>query len=135
MSQKIRIGNHYWHKDKEMEVITTHHDETNHVWFRGVKSKDNGGVIATTEWVDQEPYADFLGNVNFRDYPPEDEWQELREYVLERDDYTCQGCGSDVQRDAPIHHMVPLGCGGANSRRNLLTLCEECHGRIHGGPI
>lgn len=135
MSQKIRIGNHYWHDGEEMEVVTTHHDETNHIWYRGVKSKDNAGVIATTEWLNQQPYDVFLGAVTMRDYPEDEDWQALREVVLERDDYTCQGCGSNVQGNAPIHHIVPLGCGGTNTRRNLITLCEECHGRIHGGPI
>lgn len=135
MSQKIRVGNHYWHEGEEMEVLATHHDETNNIWYRGVKSKDNAGVIATTEWVRQQPYDTFLGAVRMRDYPEEDDWQALREVVLERDDYTCQGCGTDVERNAPIHHIVPLGCGGTNTRRNLITLCETCHGRIHGGPI
>lgn len=114
-------------------MLATHHDNTNNIWYRGVKSKDNGGVISTTDWVRQEPYKTFLSAVEFRDYP--DDWTELREVVLERDDYTCQGCGNNVQKDAPIHHIVPLGCGGTNTLRNLITLCEQCHGRIHGGPI
>jgi len=135
MSQKIRVGNIYYHNVEEGEVVTTHHDDSNQIWYRGAKSRDNAGVISTTEWVKQEPYDDFLGHVRFRDYPRDDDWQALREYVLERDDYTCQGCGSDVDASAPIHHIVPLGCGGTNTRRNLLTLCEECHGHIHGGPI
>lgn len=135
MSQHIRVGNHYWHRGEEMEVITTHHDDTNHIWYRGVKSKDNAGVISTTEWVRQQEYGTFLGAVEMRDYPESEEWQDLRELVLDRDDNTCQGCGSDVQSNAPIHHIVPLGCGGTNTLRNLITLCESCHGRIHGGPI
>lgn len=134
MSQHARIGNTYWHRGEEQEVLATHHDETNHIWYRGVKSKDNGGVIATTEWVRQQPYSDFLGAVQMRDYPADDEWQALREVVLERDDNTCQGCGSS-SRELHVHHIVPLGCGGTNTRRNLISLCDECHGRIHGGPI
>ena len=135
MSQHARIGNTYWHRGEEMEVLATHHDETNHIWYRGVKSKDNAGVISTTEWVRQQPYSTFLGAVEMRDYPEEDDWQALREVVLERDGYICQGCGSNVQSNAPIHHIVPLGCGGTNTRRNLISLCDKCHGRIHGGPI
>lgn len=135
MSQHIRVGNTYYHTDEEQEVITTHHDQSNQIWYRGVKSKDNGGVISTTEWIRQQPYSDFLGAVRMRDYPEDESWQELREYVLDRDDYTCQGCGNNVNKSAPIHHIVPLGCGGANTRRNLLTLCGTCHGKIHGGPI
>lgn len=134
MGQKIRIGNTYHHDDYGV-VIATHHDHANNIHFRKVKSKDNAGVIATGDYLRAEEYSDFLGNVTMRDYPPEEEWQELREAVLERDDYTCQACGTDVGSDAPIHHIVPLGCGGTNTFRNLITLCEEHHGRIHGGPI
>jgi len=135
MSQKIRIGNWYYHKYRDECVVVTHHDSSNHIWFRGVKSKDNAGVVATSDWVEQQPYDEFLGAVQMADYPQENEWQQMREAVLERDDYTCQGCGSDVQHNAPIHHIVPLGCGGTNTYRNLITLCEQCHGKIHGGPI
>lgn len=132
MSQHIRIGNTYHYRPKDVEVLVTHHDETNRIWFRGVQSKDNGGVISTTEWLEQEPYADFLGNVEMRDYP--EDWSDLREAILERDDHTCQGCSAKGV-ELHVHHIVPLGAGGTNSRRNLITLCDTCHGRIHGGPL
>lgn len=134
MSQKIRIGNTY-HHDDDGEVLVTHHDSENRIWYREVKSKDNAGIIATSDGVRADEYSSFLGAVEMRDYPPQDEWQQMREAILERDDYTCQACGKDVQPNAPIHHIVPLGCGGTNTFRNLITLCEEHHGRIHGGPI
>lgn len=134
MSQNIRIGNTYYHRPHEQEVVVTHHDETNDIWFRGVQSKDNGGVISTTEWIKQQPYPEFLGSVQMRDYPEEDKWQALRQVVLDRDDNCCQGCGTGTA-ELHVHHIVPLGAGGTNSRRNLITLCDECHGRIHGGPL
>lgn len=137
MSQKLRIGNTYYHKYRDELVVITHHDHENDIWFRGVQSKDNAGVIATTEWIDRQPYDEFLGSVEMRDYPPTEEWQSLRQVVLERDDHRCQGCGAGVADAAEhhVHHIVPLGCGGTNTRSNLITLCDECHGRIHGGPI
>lgn len=137
MSQSIRVGNTYHHRPLDEEVIVTHHDHSNDIWFRGVKSKDNGGVISTTEWIETQSYDTFLGAVTMRDYPPNDEWQALREVVLERDDYRCQGCGNGVADAAEhhVHHIVPLGAGGTNTLRNLITLCDECHGRVHGGSI
>lgn len=135
MSQKIRVGNSYYHKYRDEEVVVTHWDSSNYIWFRGVESRDNAGVINSTDWIEQQPYDEFLGSVEMRDYPDNAEWQEMRSAVLERDDYTCQGCGTDVEHDTPIHHIVPLGCGGTNTYRNLITLCETCHGKIHGGPI
>jgi len=130
MSQKIRIGNHYYHHDHDREVIVTHHDEQNDIWFRGVQSRDNGGVISTTEWIKQQPYPEFLGSVEMRDYP--EEWDALRGVVLERDDHRCQGCGTGTA-ELHVHHIVPLGAGGTNVKSNLQTLCASCHKRTHNG--
>lgn len=134
MSQKIRIGNVYQHNEYG-EIVTVYHDDKNEVYFREVQGRDNAGVISASEALHSEPYKEMLGNVQMRDYPDDGDWQALREVVLERDNYTCQGCGSDVESSAQIHHIVPLGCGGTNTRANLISLCEECHGRVHGGSV
>lgn len=135
MSQKLRIGNTYYHRPRDEEVIIVNKDHQNEVWFRGVTSKDNAGVIATSDWMEHQPYKEFLGSVEMRDYP--EDWSELRQVVLERDNHRCQGCGNGIvdADEHHVHHIVPLGCGGTNTLRNLITLCDECHGRIHGGPI
>lgn len=131
MSQHIRVGNTYYHRGEEMNVLTTHHDQTNDIWYRGVKSRDNAGVISTTEWVRQQPYSDFLGAVEMRDYP--DDWERLRTAVRKRDNNECQSCPNNEGRTLNVHHIVPLGCGGTNTISNLITLCSRCHGRVHGG--
>lgn len=30
------------------------------------------------------------------------------------------------------HHLVPKSAGGSNDDNNLITLCGECHAKIHG---
>jgi HNH endonuclease len=30
------------------------------------------------------------------------------------------------------HHLVPKAEGGSDDETNLITLCEACHGRVHG---
>jgi 5-methylcytosine-specific restriction protein A len=30
------------------------------------------------------------------------------------------------------HHLTPLSKGGSNRADNLVPLCEDCHGRLHG---
>jgi 5-methylcytosine-specific restriction endonuclease McrA len=133
MSERIRLGNTY-HHDEHGEVLTVHRDHENQVWFRCVESKDNAGVIRTGP-PRTEDYKTFLGSVTMRDYPEDDEWQARRKAVFERDDYTCQGCGQSGDSVAQLHchHICPLGAGGSNARSNLITLCDECHGRVHGG--
>jgi hypothetical protein len=130
MSQRIRVGNTYHHKPRDRLVVVTHHDSANYIWFRGVHGYDNGGVLGTTDWVEQQEYPEFLSCVEMRDYP--DDWDAKRGAVLERDDYTCQGCGSS-NCELQVHHICPLGAGGSNALSNLIALCQECHGRVHGG--
>ncbi len=49
--------------------------------------------------------------------------------ILERDDVTCQLCGS--QRDLQVHHVCFRSRGGDDSERNLLCLFRDCHAEVH----
>jgi len=58
------------------------------------------------------------------------EWDEIRQRVFERDDYTCRYCGArggELQCD----HVVPLSRGGSNDLTNLVTACSSCNRRKH----
>jgi HNH endonuclease/Homeodomain-like domain len=43
---------------------------------------------------------------------------------------TCVACG--VRDALHHHHLTPRIEGGSDDDTNLITLCEDCHGRIHG---
>ena len=43
----------------------------------------------------------------------------------------CCNCGST--QNIHYHHIVPLSLGGTNKLTNIVPLCEECHGKAHGG--
>ncbi|MGX3045880.1 HNH endonuclease [Helicobacter sp. T3_23-1056] len=56
---------------------------------------------------------------------------ELREYIKERDDYTCQICGKS-QNEYPhlsleIDHIIPIAKGGKTTEDNLQVLCSDCN--------
>lgn len=51
-------------------------------------------------------------------------WMRLRAAVLERDGYTCIGCGA---RATEVHHIVPVASGGPDHPDNLVSLCHDCH--------
>ena len=54
----------------------------------------------------------------------------LREAVFYRDNYTCQVCGREAQKDSAIlhvHHMFYWKGRHGNSLSELLTVCEKCH--------
>lgn len=63
--------------------------------------------------------------------------QSLRSKVLDRDDESCQRCGTEVSsmnEDGPtvhLHHIIPFAAGGPDHPDNLLTLCTACHGDVH----
>jgi hypothetical protein len=119
-----------YNHDEYGEVLTVNRDECNHVWFRKVQGRDNAGVTATSSEIYDEPYKEFLGSVTMLDYP--DDWDSITTAIKKRDNYQCRSCGAD-NRQLHIHHIVPLGAGGSNAKSNLITLCEDCHGIVHGG--
>ena len=62
----------------------------------------------------------------------------VRQYVLWRDGYTCQCCDahSTKKNDVKlhVHHRESRKTGG-NAPDNLVTLCEDCHKKLHKGII
>ena len=56
-------------------------------------------------------------------------WDYLRGQILERDRYRCRKCGKPGRLE--VHHVRPIEQGGGNDRRNLTTLCRDCHIRTH----
>ena len=57
-----------------------------------------------------------------------------REHALSRDRYTCQCCGAKNTR-LEVHHITYRSNGGTDDLDNLITLCEECHKKVHAGII
>ena len=59
----------------------------------------------------------------------------VREYVLHRDNHTCQCCkGKSKDNILNVHHIESRKTGG-NAPNNLITLCETCHTKYHKGLI
>lgn len=59
----------------------------------------------------------------------------VREYVLFRDNHTCQYCkGKSKDKILNVHHLESRKTGG-NAPNNLITLCETCHKSYHNGTL
>ena len=59
----------------------------------------------------------------------------VREYVLFRDNHTCQCCkGKSKDKILNVHHIESRKTGG-DSPGNLITLCETCHKKYHEGLL
>ena len=62
----------------------------------------------------------------------------VRQYVLNRDHYTCQCCGAHTTTKKTVklhvHHLESRKVGG-NAPSNLITLCTTCHDALHKGKV
>lgn len=66
---------------------------------------------------------------------PQMQFSNTREYVLARDNHTCQCChGKSKDPILNVHHIESRQTGG-NSPDNLVTLCKTCHDAYHMGEV
>ena len=56
---------------------------------------------------------------------------KLREFIKERDNFTCCNCGNSIYREPnlllEIDHIIPVSKGGYTVEENLQTLCWKCN--------
>jgi 5-methylcytosine-specific restriction endonuclease McrA len=60
-------------------------------------------------------------------------YQNLKQYILKRDNYLCQSCKKKTKQKAElhIHHIKFRSNGGTDTKNNLITLCKPCHDKLH----
>lgn len=60
--------------------------------------------------------------------------KKKRMKILERDNYRCRICGqspsNNVNIELHVHHIRPWADRGVTVDRNLVTLCQTCHGGL-----
>lgn len=56
-------------------------------------------------------------------------YADTRRWVLQRDGWRCQLCGSIS--GVEVHHTEYRSHGGSDGEENLITLCSECHNLVH----
>lgn len=65
-------------------------------------------------------------------------WHRQRAKARERDNQTCQNCGS-ADSELDVHHIIPFrefdDYERANRLQNLITLCDSCHSNVEWGNI
>lgn len=75
-----------------------------------------------------------ISGTGYQNGPQKDTWN-TREYVLFRDNHTCQHChGKSKDSILNVHHIESRKTGG-DSPSNLVTLCNTCHTGYHVGKI
>lgn len=67
--------------------------------------------------------------MTYDEYLASPEWQEKRQARLELDGFQCQFCGSE--NDLCVHHVTYDRLGNEDVNFDLVTLCKDCHERLH----
>lgn len=60
-------------------------------------------------------------------------YHEVRYYVFDRDNYTCQVC-KKRNKILNTHHLIYTSHGGTNRADNLITVCTDCHSHKNHQP-
>ncbi len=58
-------------------------------------------------------------------------YSQARQQIFERDGWKCQHCGRCDQLQ--IHHRVRRSQMGPDTEDNLITVCSDCHRKLHLG--
>lgn len=71
---------------------------------------------------------------NYTAYLRSPEWYALRQFVLKRDNFVCQGCGKRFEQHQLVcHHKSYVGYNriGKTFAFEVVTLCRKCHNEWH----
>lgn len=91
-------------------------------------------IVETTSFDIQKINNPEIGGFEYQQGEQLGFWN-VREYVLWRDNHTCQYCkGGSKDKVLNVHHIESRKTGG-NAPNNLITLCETCHEKHHKGEI
>jgi len=61
-------------------------------------------------------------------------YYNLKAYILDRDNYICQHCKATNVK-LHVHHIIFKSNRGTDEPNNLMTLCKDCHDKVHNNEI
>lgn len=69
-------------------------------------------------------------------------WAKVRRRALERDNHTCQSCGTtrdEIEQEPDVHHIIPVREHDdpelAHRLDNVICLCRRCHRKVEVGNL
>jgi hypothetical protein len=83
---------------------------------------------STREWREKNDKTTSERKKFYDEYMRSEKWQEIRQLILQRDNYQCQGCRQ--RRAVQVHHLTYAHLGD-EFLFELISVCMECHHRLH----
>ena len=82
-------------------------------------------------WRNSKDEVEYMNELvgDYKAYLQSDEWKKIRELALRRDGYTCRICGTAI--NLRVHHVNYEHVGTELELDDVVTLCDECHSKIH----
>ena len=122
------------HKNKISKSIIKHYPRKCLICKKIFKPRTNKHKLCSKECMGiyNSGENNFLwkGGKSFEIYPKE--WQKIRNIIRRRDNHTCMICGIKEQylkQKLCVHHLDE---NKQNiQKNNLISLCRQCHTRIH----
>ena len=134
-------------KCSRKELVSRRLDGTDPLSMNGVtltKIAEMSAVRSKSHYRHDHPYLEGK-NTRWESLPQEDPWlandeerrgwEDSRWKALERDDWTCQECGANLEgKAAHVHHNRTYSGyqdpEEPNKQENLVSLCKKCHQRV-----
>ena len=94
-------------------------------------SKESKLLVKPKKQLNKEKFPEYYA---YQEYIKSAEWQEIRQLVLQRDNYHCTCCGRSLQENAVLsihHNSYDHLFDERNHLDCLTTLCKVCHASIH----
>lgn len=83
----------------------------------------------------RKDYDDKRKGDKYRKFYKSVQWRIVRDYILKRDNYICQDCIKDnkITICNTVHHIIEVkeDYSKALDENNLITLCADCHNKVH----
>ena len=122
---------------KGIKIINGKTGNDRYVWVDGelcMKTEDNGGGYDITDCrfyqpIGENPENEKDAKLFYRLYLDSDIWKKKRRERIEKDGFKCSVCGS--AKNLNVHHITYERLG-REDLEDLVTLCRDCHSRLHG---
>ena len=115
-------------RGKQREPFTKEHRQKISDSHKGKFSGENNPMYGIRRFGELSP--NWNNGSSFEEYPQEFN-KELKQSILERDNYTCQDPNCEHKTNILDAHHIDYNKKNNNSD-NIITLCRSCHAKTNG---